>query len=500
MKNFLGFSLVVLGLLFNTWFFNIDEISHLPMGSYHAWRQADCISLTNNFYTGNSSLFKPQTHYVKDDASRVAAGEFPILNFFVAKIYKFTGPNQSIYRQVVYLFYLLGMIFLFLLFKEITHHSLFSALFTLLIGSGSILGYYSINFLPDVPALSLAIAGWYTIVISKRKYLLGSYIVGICVIMLAALMKLTMGILLASTGIILAVEMLIYGNNKFNLKALVSISVAISIIILWYYHSYSLDHLHPPFVFLTETRSYWQTYYLERPLIWHDVVHKWLPQVMLPIVSIYIVMGGLLGPFVSKKVKVEWLLFAIMIFIFSILFFLMLYRQFYLHDYLWVGLLIVPIVFCFPLIQWIGSLQNLYVRYAIPMFLVILIVLQGFQTRLILKERYFKFDNNLVFNQDLWGLKDQLRAHGINRTDLVISLPDPSPNISLVIMDQYGFTNYKESNKDSLGLMKSIELGAKYLVVSNEKEYEKDYLKPFFKYYLFDYKRIGVFDLRSFQK
>ena len=261
-----------------------------------------------------------------------------------------------------------------------------------------------------------------------------------------------------------------------------------------------MDHLHPPFVFLTETRSYWQTYYLERPLIWHDVVHKWLPQVMLPIVSIYIVMGGLLGPFVSKKVKVEWLLFAIMIFIFSILFFLMLYRQFYLHDYLWVGLLIVPIVFCFPLIQWIGSLQNLYVRYAIPMFLVILIVLQGFQTRLILKERYFKFDNNWVFNQDLWGLKDQLRAHGINRTDLVISLPDPSPNISLVIMDQYGFTNYKESNKDSLGLMKSIELGAKYLVVSNEKEYEKDYLKPFFKYYLFDYKRIGVFDLRSFQK
>jgi hypothetical protein len=171
-----------------------------------------------------------------------------------------------------------------------------------------------------------------------------------------------------------------------------------------------------------------------------------------------------------------------------------------LHDYLWVGLLTVPIVFCFSLLQWLGGLKNKYIRISIQLFLGILLILQVFQTKLILKERYFQFDNNLVFNQNLRGLKDQLSAHGINKSDLVISIPDPSPNISLVAMDQNGFTNYKERNKDSLGLMTSIALGAEYLVVSNVKEYEKAYLKPFLKYYIFDYKSIGVFDLRSFKQ
>jgi general stress protein CsbA len=500
MKNLLGLLLVVIGLFINTWLFNIHKISNLPMGSYHTWRQADCISLTNNFYSGNASLFKPQTNYVKDDTSRMAAGEFPILNFFVARIYEISGQDESVYRLVVYIFYLLGMIFLFLLFREISNESFVSALLTLLISSGSILVYYAINFLPDVPALSLAIGGLYITVIAKKRALLGIYVVGIGLLTLASLMKLTMGILLVSMAIVLFVDLLMYGRKQFNLKALAFIFVSLVAIFIWYNHAYRLDHMHPPFVFLTETRSYWQTYYLERPLIWHDVVNRWLPQVMLPIASIFILVGGILGVFISNRVKTEWIVLATMVLGLSILFFLLLYRQFYLHDYLWVGLLTVPIVFCFSLLQWLGGLKNKYIRISIQLFLGILLILQVFQTKLILKERYFQFDNNLVFNQNLRGLKDQLSAHGINKSDLVISIPDPSPNISLVAMDQNGFTNYKERNKDSLGLMTSIALGAEYLVVSNVKEYEKAYLKPFLKYYIFDYKSIGVFDLRSFKQ
>jgi hypothetical protein len=73
-------------------------------------------------------------------------------------------------------------------------------------------------------------------------------------------MKLTMGILLVSIGIVRILDIIMHGRRGYDFKALGAIAIAISIIIIWYYHSYQLDHQHPPFVFLTETRSYWQTY------------------------------------------------------------------------------------------------------------------------------------------------------------------------------------------------------------------------------------------------
>lgn len=493
LKKLLGLGIVVTGFFFFTWFFQIAKISKLPMGSYHAWRQADCISVTNNFYDGNSTLLNPRTHYAKQDGTGLAAGEFPILYDAIAQVYKIVGKSEATYRKIIYFCYFVGLVFLFLLFFEISSHALLSALLALLLYSSSVLVYYAINFLPDVPALSLAIMGLYFITRAKRKERLGWYAVGLSIIALACLLKLTLMILLASTAVVLLVEIIMHGRKKFNLKALGIMGILMLIIFSWYKHAASLDHAHPPFIFLTETRSYFDTYFAERPLIWHDVVHKWLPQVFIPVVWLFILGGGGLGIFLSKKIKIEQVLFTSVSTLLAIVFFVLMYRQFWLHDYLWIGLLIIPVLFAMLLLKAMASAIDKNARYAFIIFSGFLLVLQSFNTRLILKERYFKFDNSWVYNQNLLGLKEELRKHGIKKTDLVISIPDPSPNISLVLMDQYGFTNYREDNKDSLSINHSIERGAKYLIVSDNREYEKEYLKPFLKNMLFEYKGIGVF-------
>jgi hypothetical protein len=499
LKNVTGLGIVVVGLFLFTWVLNLQKISHLPMGSYHAWRQADCISLTHNLYEGTGTLWHPRTHYAKDDGSGLAAGELPLLNAMVAGIFKVTGKSNRVYRLTIFLFYITGIIFLYLLFLEVSRHPFFSAGMALLIGSSPVLLYYAINFLPDVPALSTGIAGLYVTTLAKRKNRFTWMIAGITLIALASLMKLTLAILLVGLAIVYLVEILMHGKKRWNIQALVGIGFCVLVIAGWYYHAYWLDHLHPPFIFLTETRSYWQTYYLEKPLIWHEVVHRWLPQVLLPLVWLFILVSALAGALFPKKVKIEWTLLGALGVIMAVIFFLLLYRQFYLHDYLWIGLLGVVVVLAIMAVQAMAGLHNRSAKIALQGGIGLLIILQIFQARLTLQERYIKFDNALLFNQQLWQMEPELRKHGIKKTDLVISIPDVSPNLSLVAMNQYGFTNYREKNNDSLGITRSISAGASYLIISDTALYKKTWLQPFLQQYAWSYKDIGVFDLRPFK-
>ncbi len=491
-----GFGLVIIGFILMSHFFMVRKIAQLPFGSYHAWRQADCISITNNMYEGRSGFFQPRTHFAKNDGTGLAVGEFPAVNGAVAIVYKILGPSTKNYRYLIYFSFFIGLVFLYLLFYEVSKDAISSALMALLLSSGSILIYYAINFLPDVPAYSLAVVGLYLTYKSKKSKKMIWFTIGLSVLTLAALIKLTTGILLGAWGAVILVEMVLHGRTNFQLKILGGLILSFFIIVSWYRYAFMLDHTHPPFIFLTETRTYWNTYFAEKPIVWNEVKNRWLPQVFLNVVWIWIAVGSIGSIFFSKKLSSEMLILLKTSLLLSVFFFLMMYRQFMLHDYLWIGLLPVVVVLGLVFMQGIGGIRNKVLKGALQLLMISLLVLQVFQTRLIVKERYFHFDNNLVYNQDLNELTKLLREHGVHQQDLVISIPDPSPNITLVAMDQYGFTNYRETNNDGESINEHIKRGAKFLIISKESEYEKDYLKPYFKYYMFSYKRIGVFDLR----
>jgi len=123
--------------------------------------------------------------------------------------------------------------------------------------------------------------------------------------------------------------------------------------------------------------------------------------------------------------------------------------------------------------------------------------LQTNETKKILNERYFSLDNNIFYNQNLIGFKQELRNHGIEKTDLVLSIPDASPNITLTVMDQYGFTLYREDKKTEEAVFEKIDLGARYLIVSNPAEFSEAYLQPFVTETFFHYKDIWVYNLQD---
>ncbi len=90
---------------------------------------------------------------------------------------------------------------------------------------------------------------------------------------------------------------------------------------------------------------------------------------------------------------------------------------------------------------------------------------------------------------------------GIEFSDLVICIPDPSNNISLYLMNQPGWTEYGAGHlKGANRIDYLIEKGAKFLFISdpnilNNEQY--DYLIPYMKNKIGQYKNVAVFDLTN---
>ena len=91
-----------------------------------------------------------------------------------------------------------------------------------------------------------------------------------------------------------------------------------------------------------------------------------------------------------------------------------------------------------------------------------------------------------------------LRSLGIKRTDLVVSVPDQSPNITLSLMDQKGFTSIYSSDENLHDyLPKFIKRGAKYLIVKDPEILKNKRLLKYTKEKIGSFKNIQIYKLPS---
>jgi hypothetical protein len=115
--------------------------------------------------------------------------------------------------------------------------------------------------------------------------------------------------------------------------------------------------------------------------------------------------------------------------------------------------------------------------------------------------------NDYKENIDIYSITPALRQLNINATDTVISIPDFS-NASLYLMNVKGWTEYTDArfnkgnkiryNQDSSGIQRSINLGAKYLIIDGIKNlYAKPYLQSYCKTLAGTYKNVLIFNLKK---
>lgn len=167
------------------------------------------------------------------------------------------------------------------------------------------------------------------------------------------------------------------------------------------------------------------------------------------------------------------------------------FKTFDVHDYYMINLFCLPILLflCFVYLaekkQWLSNQRNYAVFLALfsTLFIHSLLKCRG--------EQYFRYHAPVynTLNPSLYRVEPYLRSLGIQPNDTVVSVPDPSPNISLYLMNQVGYTEAYTDEHYNVDVFVGM-CKAKYLIV-NDSSYCTT--PPYDKYCKAD-KLVGQFE------
>jgi hypothetical protein len=529
--NGIGVTLVIL-VLMSVLYGNIGVLDSNP-DAVHAWRQSDCLSITDNYFDNGMVFSEPAIHnYISEGGkSGKTAGEFPGYYYVQAAIWKVFGKSELSYRLTTAFLFLLGLLALqqtvFLLFRN-RFWSVGAAVF---LYTAPALAYYGFGFLSNIPALSFALIGaWFFtkhFVEQKFKWVWFSALF----FALAGLLKVTALLIYCTLGALWILELLGVnlgvGRKVFEkpLRYIFPFALVLIPNFIWYSWAADYNATYGGKYTFNDLWPIWEADAEYRAWLYDEVRKFTARQIFAPIswvlmfVSfVFVIVQGL-----RKRIpNLVWMGLLILFagsFVYSILWF----QAWKDHDYYFLN------VYALPAAIWIALGYTLHVSWdkmkptlhaGLIGFGVVFMGYSIWYCQEHLTLRYNPNPNHDYFTaadeeeghlKYLWwdyGRHEQaletidahLESIGVSKEDLVISIPDASFCITLYAMDRKGFTNMGDQNRDEASIQKHIDLGANFLIL-NEPEYEKEFpfVLPFMEHPLPGYENIRIFDLRPYR-
>ncbi|PHI21084.1 hypothetical protein CEQ90_05230 [Lewinellaceae bacterium SD302] len=138
----------------------VHEFIDYPPFAVHAWRQADSAAQFYNFYAGSEPFWRPQVFNLTGENGRVIS-ELPILYWLVGQWSKIFGFHDGWLRGLHLLIFLTGVYHLYKIGHLLTGDRWLALIAPILLTASPLVLYYSFSAIPNVPAISLAIIGWW---------------------------------------------------------------------------------------------------------------------------------------------------------------------------------------------------------------------------------------------------------------------------------------------------------------------------------------------------
>ncbi len=463
-----------------------------PPDFNHVWRQSDSVSLVKNYHYGGMNFLEPQTHNLLSNGgtSGHATSEMPYLYYLIAGLQHILGEEFWVYRLVWIVILVLGFASLYLLFFGWVESGLISFFASMLIFSSPVVVFYGNSFIPDVPAFCFAISGWvFFFKWHRNPRTLFLWLTAVF-FSLAGLLKATAALsFFALAGVwileLLGLRLGEEGKRVFEKrwKAAIPFAVGFAVVVGWYLWAWRYNQINGTFLFSMQAHPIWESNQIEPNLI--EKIFREIKREHLPMVASNFTLG-LLGASILTIIlffrKANRLLCSLAIFLFlgvSAVFFLWFSALLY-HDYYFIAMLILPVFVLLNLLAVTSKIsnQNFYAKIFINGAFLGLVVLAIGHSQKMQKSRtgpHWQVNN---YSAPLVQFLDDL---SIKTTDKIITLPDPTPNHSLITLNRKGWSGFFGAN-DSVNFHKCLENGAKYLVVS---DLEQTILKrPFLKQHL----------------
>ena len=466
-------------------------------GSIHQWRQADCLSITKNYYEEGMHFFEPKIHYQGPKDGK-AVSEFPILNYTVAFLWKIFGEHEFIYRLLEYFIFLTSV---FVLFNTLLrqYKSGLLAFFTVSIFLTSpLLTYYSLNFIADVPALSIGIISFCFFMRfyygKEIRFFYGALLLGVLAVLIKASALIGLSVLLFFSLIDIFNLNTFFKTEKLfksKLKYLLYIVLSLLLIIAWYGFALNYNDNNSNNIFLLTVLPIWEMegeqLFYNLKMLFNNLFPLFLNKAMLFLFMSLVIFVVAKIKSLNSFLKYSFV-FSGLFFVFYLLFF---FQVFSVHDYYLNNLMIFPVItfLCFAhLISETDYFSNnlSFLR----LFVTFVVLFNSFHAAAIYRLRTIDDDKMNVWypfvSEDetklakylFWDYGNSikklekslpdLRANGVRREDFVLSIPDQSFDISLYFMDQKGYTISRDHlMNDTTVADRFLTKNVKYLVLSD---------------------------------
>jgi len=493
--------------------------------SMHQWRQCDGLSITLNYYKEGMHFFNPTLNNCGATGDgRTCPTECPLIYFAVALLWKTFGYHEYFFRFLEILIGFAGLYALFKLTQELVQDGVWALLVSLLLFTSPIFAFYTNNFITDTPGLSIALIGWYFFVKYYKTKRLSFYNISIFIFLLAGLFKITALLSFVPLVVIYVWELGRKPEDKREKLFINPVSQGIAIFLLllfivaWVVYSGYYRNLHNAGFFLTIQHPIWELDKNTIHIVLNKLYTKLLPQYFsMPI--IFFTLALFLTLLINyKKMNRFYYWFILMVFSGCAAYVILWFSNFDVHDYYLINALIfIPTTLVSLLVFLKENYPSLFNSSKLKLVISIILTLNIYYCSVQMKLKYFAAQqyNFIIDEQDAnywkwyhWDydahtksfetITPYLRNIGIARDDKVVSIPDKSPDISLYLMDQKGYTEFgSNESQDTDRIREFIHLGAKYLIVSSPSYLDYTWLKPYLKNKIGTYQNITIYNLKN---
>ncbi len=507
---------------------NFIDILFAPPYGWHTWRQTDGLSIALNYYNNPQlSFFQPAIHSYNESNHNGGVGEFPIIYYLVAQIWKVTGVQYWVFRFIMFT---LSFYALYSFSKAIAHFTknVHIGIFSILVLAGSpvYLAYVS-SFIPNIAAFSLSLIGWAFFLNYLKNAKFYCFLISMLFFSFASLLKITEGINVAIIFFFLLVEKLniysfdaTYFKHKLYIYFLAGLIVIIPVL-AWYSFakSYNLEQQSQYF-----SLRVWNAIWQENPegpikRAWDIMYNGTLWQLYSKKTIVIFTIIFVYALFKWKQLNKLLRLTVALSFAWSVFYFLVFYYTFVWHDYYLTGYLILPLFLVITVSEYLLRTYGKRPFLVMGMYLslITLALFGSLAARLrfnnedklvkalrpLVRKRVidtWNYENYQaqVFQRPFYTIEPYLRSLGIKRTDKVFVLFDYSPNISLALMNQYGYSNCFVNITDIESRLPNLqEQGLKYLLVI-EHDGDEDVMEriqPFLHTKIGQHQNISIYKL-----
>ena len=513
-------SLLFIGLiLFMTWFYGIFDTMNRGPYSQHQWRQADCLSITQHYYQDDLPFLEPQIHWQGGGEVGKSISEFPIVYYSVAKMWQWFGKHYWVYRLLNYTIVFLGLIYLKKLSKKILGSDFWATFIPLFLFTSPVLTYYSNNFLMNANALSLALIACYQFYLYFTEKSLRHLYYACAIFLLAGLLKITSLLLFIALGAIFLYTVF-WKERSFKQRWKEFIPYVLVVIGIYTWYSYAAQYNAKNLgIFLQGLLPIWELNSEEIAETWFQFHNHVFPEFFNT--SIFFVVLIMFGVLLVNYKRINTGFRAVLILTSAgvMSYFLLFYQVFNVHEYYLTNLLvIIPLI----LIVFLHFLKTNYpatfFRKLTKIIAIFMLVISAYYARIrtIIKydvgspwlrtslfiteeERknwqYYHWSYKRTF-KDLETIEPYLEELGIEKSDKVISLPDPSINVSLYLMNRDGYCDYGYPDQSEAERIESAkDWGAKYLVVNNYEILNEEYLQPYLEQKIGETEFVSIYQI-----